>query len=132
VNKEASGLVAVDPTALQSLGAIRLLASYSNEQAENAAALRRDRTEAQERERAAAADAADLRTKLAVATNTIDTEEKLRTTRTVFSLLGITVAGIGVDQIGNGHTWLGIVLVVIGAVMVVATRFIAPSNGQQR
>ena len=129
VSAEASGLVTVDPAAMQTLGALRLATSYMNEQAVNTAALRVELANSQERERRSASEVSELRTALAVAKSINGTDKKLRAPRALVSLLGLTVAGFGVDQFGNGNKSLGIVLVLIGALMVGATYFIAPDDG---
>lgn len=114
---------------MQTLGALRLATSYMNEQAVNTAALRVELANSQERERRSASEVSELRTALAVAKSINGTDKKLRAPRALVSLLGLTVAGFGVDQFGNGNKSLGIVLVLIGALMVGATYFIAPDDG---
>jgi hypothetical protein len=132
VSQEATGLVTLDPGFLQSWGAQRLLTSYANEQAASSAALRRDMKEAQALERHAAAEVTDLRAELKVAQFALSTERKLRAPRTLFSLLGLSVAGFGVDQFGADNTALGVILVAIGAAIVVGTHLLGPSNGDPK
>lgn len=130
VATEATGLVSVDATFLQNWGSQRLLTSYANEQATTAATLRRDLAQTQEREREAIAKAGDLRTQLAVANHINKSEKKLRGPRTLFSLIGVTVAGFGVDQFVGGNKPLGVALAIVGLAIAGATHWLGPADGE--